>query len=105
MADTDYSRPAPSGGRAVIFDLLVGVRPPSGREVQQRPHRLDRADMPWILPRLARREQQLGSPAQPDNPVDALVEYGEHGCLLAFRIFPVIVALEVVVGGRKQLQI
>jgi len=55
-----------------VVDLLVGVRPPAGGEVQEGPHRLDGADMAWILPRLGRREQVLGGPAQPDHPVGAL---------------------------------
>ena len=40
-----------------VFDLLVRVRPPSGSEVQEGPHRLDRADMSWILPWLGRQEK------------------------------------------------
>jgi hypothetical protein len=84
---------------AFVFDLLVRVRPPSGSEVQEGPHRLHRADMPWILPRLGRHEQQFGGPAQPDHPVRALVEHGEDRHLLPLLILAMIVAFEAVVGG------
>ena len=59
------------GWTAFVLELFVDVRPPSGREVQEGPHRLHRAHMSWILPRLGRQEEQLGGPAQPNDPVGA----------------------------------
>ena len=82
-----------------VFDLLVRVRPPSGSEVQEGPHRLDRADMPWILLRLGRHEQQFGGPAQPDDPVRAFMKHGKDRHLLPFLVFAMIVPFEVVIGG------
>src|SRR5262249_55660365 len=90
---------------ALVFDLLVGVWTPFAGEVQQRPHGLDRAEVPWVLPRIARREQQFGRPAEPDHTVVALVEDGEDRHLLPLLILAVIVALEAVVRSREQLQI
>src|SRR3546814_19866061 len=49
----------------LVFDLLVGVRPPTGSEVHQCPHRLDRSYISWILSLLRRQEKKLGGPAQP----------------------------------------
>src|SRR3546814_1171731 len=70
----------------LVFDLLVGVRPPTGSEVQQGPHRLDRSYMSWILSRLRRQEKKLGGPAQPNHPIGAFVEYSEDRHLLALFI-------------------
>src|SRR5215207_10820456 len=61
--------------------------------------------MPRILARIGWLEQELGGPAQPDDAVGILVEYGQHRHLLTFLIFPVIVALEAVPGGRYHLEI
>jgi hypothetical protein len=63
------------------------------------PTRKDCADVPWILPRLGRHEQQFGGPAEPDHPVRALVEHGEDRHLLPLFILAMIVAFEAVVGG------
>ena len=38
------------GWTAFVLELFVDVRLPSGREVQEGPHRLHRAHMSWILP-------------------------------------------------------
>src|SRR5262245_1562059 len=83
----------------LVFDLLVRIRPPTGSEIQEGPHRLDCSYMSWILSRLRRQEQQLGGPAQPNHPIAAFVEYGEDWHLLALFILAMIVAFETVVGG------
>src|SRR5947207_2824452 len=84
---------------AFVFDLLVRVGPPSGSKVQEGPHWLHRTDMPWILFRLGRHEQQFGGPAQPNDPVRAPVEHGEDRRLLPLVILAMIVPFEAVVGG------
>jgi hypothetical protein len=57
---------------ATILDLLVGVRSSPGRQVEQRPQRLDSAHVPHVLTRIGRLEKQLGRPVQPDRPVRAI---------------------------------
>src|SRR5215207_7922449 len=110
-AMSDQLSPAGAGpgkglvGTTGIAELLIGIRPAAGGEVEQGPHRLDRSAMPRILARIGWLEQELGGPAQPDDAVGILVEYRQHRHLLTFLIFPVIVALEAVPGGRYHLKI
>src|SRR5262245_16352445 len=82
-----------------LFELLVRLRPSSGSQVQEGPHRLRRTDMPRILFRLGRHEQQFGGPAQPDNPIRAFVKHSEDRHLLPLLVLAMIVPLEAIVGG------
>src|SRR5262245_38587910 len=84
---------------SVVFELLVRLRPSSGSQVQEGPHRLRRTDMPRILFRLGRHEQQFGGPAQPDNPIRAFVKHSEDRHLLPLLVLAMIVPLEAIVGG------
>src|SRR5688572_18930185 len=90
---------ADRGLAAFVFKLLVRVRSASRREIQKGPHRFDGADVPRILSRVARREQQLGSPAQPDHAVLALMEHRQDRHLLSFLILAMIIAFEAGVRG------
>jgi len=82
---------------AIILDLLVRIRPPSGRKVEQRPKRLDSAQVPHVLTRIGRLEYELGCPMQPDRPVRPSFEYGHDWDLLTLRVLAMIVSLERVV--------
>src|SRR5262245_14581683 len=84
---------------AFVFELLVRLRPSSGSQVQEGPHRLRRTDMPRILFRLGRHEQQFGGPAQPDHPIRAFVKHSEDRHLLPLLVLAMIVPLEAIVGG------
>src|SRR5262249_8283470 len=85
-----------------ILDLLVGVWPSAGRQVEQRPKRLDSAHMPHVLTRIRRLEKQLGSPVQTDCPIRPSLEHGHDGRLLTIRALAMVVTLEGVVRGRQQ---
>jgi len=76
---------------AIILDLLVRVGPPCGRQVEQRPQRLDSAQVPHILTRISRLEYELGCPMQPDRPVRPSLEYGHDRDLLTLRVLAMIV--------------
>ena len=82
---------------AVIFDLLSGVRSPPWRQVEQRPKRLDSAQVPHVLTRIGRLEYELGCPMQPDRPVRPSLKYGHDRDLLTLRVLAMIVPLEGVV--------
>src|SRR5262245_65120291 len=82
---------------ATILDLLVGVRPSSGRQIEQRPKRLDSAHMAHVLTRIRRLEKQLGRPVQPDCSIRPSLEHGHEGRLLTIRALATVVTLEGVV--------
>src|SRR5262249_39104142 len=79
---------------ATILDLLVGVRPSSGRQIEQRPKWLDDAHMAHVLTRIRRLEKQLGRPVQPDCPIMPSLEHGHDGRLLTIRALAMVVMLE-----------
>src|SRR5262245_27254728 len=87
---------------ATILDLLVGVRPSSGRQIEQRPTRLDSAHMSHVLTRVRRLEKQRGGPLQPDRPIRPSLEHGHDGLLLTIRALAMVVTLEGIVCGRQQ---
>src|SRR5688500_7889147 len=87
---------------AIILDLLVRVRPTSGRQVEQGPKRLDSAHVPHVLTRIGRLEYKLGRPMQPNRAVRPSLEYGHDRYLLTLRVLAKIVPLESVVRSRQQ---
>src|SRR5262245_2052856 len=87
---------------ATILDLLVSVRPSSGRQIEQRPKWLDGAHMAHVLTRIRRLEKQLGRPVQPDCPIRPSLEHGHDGRLVTIRVLAMVVTLEGVVCGRQQ---
>src|SRR5262249_12722402 len=85
-----------------ILELLVGVGPTPGRQVEQGPERLDSAHVPHVLTRIRRLEKQLGRPVQPDPTVRPSLEDGHDRCLLTIGALAMVVTLEGVVRCRQQ---
>lgn len=54
-----------------ILDLFLGARPSAGRQIEERPKRLDSAHMPHVLTLIHRLEKWVGCPVQPDPPMQS----------------------------------
>src|SRR5215207_11425356 len=85
-------------GLLSVAQLLIPVRAPLAREVEQVPKRLEGADAAVILPRVGRRKGELRAPEVADGSAVA-VEHVEHRKLGSVGRFPEVVAV-VGVGGR-----
>ena len=89
----------------VILDLFVPTgRATFGSEVKEIPYFVDGTGMTRILAGIAWSEEYLGGPEVPDL-IAIAAEDGDERELKAFGRLGMIVAFEVVVGGREETEV
>ena len=84
---------------AAIFDLLVRVRPSTGRQIEQGPKRLHSSQVTHILPRISRRMDQLACPVQPGDPVRIAPEHCHNRHGLTIKAIAAVVSTKVIPGS------
>src|SRR3954453_20384753 len=88
--------------RSAVAELLVVVgRPALGREVEQVPHRLDRAVVTRVLTGLGGGVEELRAPEVPD-PIAVAPEYVQHRALVTLGGLGVVVAVVWIAARRDE---
>src|SRR5262245_33890068 len=90
---------------ARVCDLFVGIGAPAGSEIEQGPQRFDSAEMPRILPRIARCIDQLTRPMQADDTIGPTLEHRQYRDRMTVGAVTSVVAAKAVVRGGEQLDV